>query len=309
KWWKNLDFIKADVDEYDGKKLLLWLDPCTQPLGIFEGLQGVGKPAHIRKALEMQYWSDRDGLHLEAIMSDTYLAPLEPEKLSKMMDILNACETHFSDKAHSVDCETTPEAPTRDQYEPFIVVAAHSQFFNFHGEREARLDADQSIYACRGFEGQKSTLIFITDMLLFCAPSSYSRELKRVWVDEIVNPMRWRAFMDMLTTEWAGYTIYAKYMQEMTSFMIGTDYIAIMYSVPFSLLMWAYVCCRMLSYLVCLASVIFNSKYTPTLVTASIGAVIIGILVVWPAWPTVLGLKQGRKVSKLVITSDDVEQG
>ncbi|KAG6330866.1 hypothetical protein ID866_8222, partial [Astraeus odoratus] len=176
--------------------------------------------------------------------------------------------------------------------------AARSQFFNFHGQRGARLDVDQSVYDSPENRDRMSILLYIAEWLLFGAPSSYSRELRRVWVDGIVNQTRWRAFIATLTTEWAGFTMYAQYMRDMSSSVIGTDYIAIMYSVPFGLLMWA-----MVLYLVGLMSVIFSSTYMPTLVTNGIGAGITGVFVAWPAWAAV-GLKKERKGKRETITSD-----
>lgn len=71
----------------------------------------------------------------------------------------------------------------------------------------------------------------------------------------------------------------ARYMTEMTSSLIGIDHMAIMYSVPFGLLGWG-----MMSFVIALTSIIFNSTYTPTLVTIGSTIVLVSIFVAWPMW-------------------------
>ena len=48
----------------------------------------------------------------------------------------------------------------------------------------------------------------IADLFLFGGPSKYLKTLRSVWVDHTVIQPRWRAFIDALNAEWAGFTIY-----------------------------------------------------------------------------------------------------
>ena len=84
----------------------------------------------------------------------------------------------------------------------------HVQFLSFHGQPEARLDTDQSIYEFSGHRARTSILLHIINPVFFGTPSTYSEEIKRVWVDELVNLPRWRTFITTRTTEWTGFTIY-----------------------------------------------------------------------------------------------------
>jgi hypothetical protein len=58
--------------------------------------------------------------------------------------------------------------------------------------------------------------------LLFGSFDAQSKAIHRIWVDETMVQPRWKNFIDRLTTEWSGYTIYVSYtplhilMQSMT---------------------------------------------------------------------------------------------
>ena len=80
------------------------------------------------------------------------------------------------------------------------------QFLSFHGQPWARLNTDQSIYPPP--ESRISRLLRVANVVFFGAPLRYSKEIKRVWVDDHVNLARWRAFAATRITEWTGVTIY-----------------------------------------------------------------------------------------------------
>ncbi|KAL4068826.1 hypothetical protein V8B97DRAFT_1872600, partial [Scleroderma yunnanense] len=338
------------------KRLLFWIHDW-EPRRVYENLQGVKEPTHIKKALEMQYWTHCElyphkrqfdaavikelrgfiiHANAESITSETSLIPFDTTEVSKMMDIMDALE------------EATMGA--NPGFEPIICVIARFmriftrvQFLNFHGQPGARLDVDQSVYESSKQRTQRSTVLRILDLFLFGAPSRYSKPLRSVWVDHTVVQPRWRAFMTALNTEWTGFTIYstvmlavdvsflgapgvnsgtesfqsisaiavyvstlctvgslvasviltgesrrsagstsdemAQYMIEMTSSSIGIDHMAIMYSVPFGLLVWG-----MMFFLIAFTFVVFSSTYTPTLVTTGPAMVLVSIFVAWPLW-------------------------
>ena len=82
------------------------------------------------------------------------------------------------------------------------------QFLSFHGQPGARLDTDQSIYESPERRARISTLLRIINFVFFGASYTYSEEIKRVWVDELVNLPRWRAFITTRIAEWTSFTIY-----------------------------------------------------------------------------------------------------
>ncbi|KAF9225141.1 hypothetical protein BS17DRAFT_580315 [Gyrodon lividus] len=69
------------------------------------------------------------------------------------------------------------------------------------------------------------------------------------------------------------------YMVEMTSTLVGIDHLAIMYSVPYGLLLWG-----MVFFFVALADVIFRSTYRKTLILIGVGCLVIMVFVFWPLW-------------------------
>ncbi|KAF9234079.1 hypothetical protein BU15DRAFT_79397 [Melanogaster broomeanus] len=71
----------------------------------------------------------------------------------------------------------------------------------------------------------------------------------------------------------------AAIMLRSTQSMLGTDALAIMYSLPFALLIWG-----MLFFVVALAFVVFGSQDNITLGTITPGVIIVGFLTAWPSW-------------------------
>ncbi|KAI6024343.1 hypothetical protein EDC04DRAFT_2724836 [Pisolithus marmoratus] len=75
---------------------------------------------------------------------------------------------------------------------------------------------------------------------------------------------------------------FATYMNEITDTLIGVDHMAIMFSVPFGLLIWS-----MTSFVVGFLHLIFSSTYPPTLATTAPGIFLVTVLVAWPVWSMV----------------------
>lgn len=82
------------------------------------------------------------------------------------------------------------------------------KFYNFYGQPGARLEANLSVYLGGEHEDENSLLFAPLDISLFYAPSAQIKELKSIWIDDIVNYARWAAFSNRLSSEWSGITIY-----------------------------------------------------------------------------------------------------
>ncbi|KAI6031092.1 hypothetical protein PISMIDRAFT_20175 [Pisolithus microcarpus 441] len=265
-------------------------------------------------ALEMQYWMHCElyphqrtfdtaiyrelcGLiihaNAESITSDTSLAPFESAELSKMMDIMRVLKDSTEQVNDPLFCVVAR----------FMCIFSRIHFLNFHGQPHARLDVDRTVYHSPVRRRCTSILLRMLSLILFGAPWRYVETLRGVWVDETVNLPRWRAFVGNILNEWGGFTIYstvmlavdvsllaiihtdtttyqsAKYMTEITDTVIGVDNMAIMFSVPFGLLIWG-----MASFLVAFLYLIFSSSYLPTLATTTPGIILVTVLVAWPVW-------------------------
>jgi hypothetical protein len=46
------------------------------------------------------------------------------------------------------------------------------------------------------------------NVMLFGSPDAQSKALHKIWVDDTIVQPRWKNFIDRLTTEWNGYTIF-----------------------------------------------------------------------------------------------------
>ncbi|KAF9237043.1 hypothetical protein BU15DRAFT_76281 [Melanogaster broomeanus] len=211
------------------EQLLFWLQSFS-PTEIYGNVTGVKERLHIKCALQVQYCIGNGNkrmnrthcelypynrafdetvffklrgiiLHANAdkITSDTSLAPFEPDELSKMMDIMNDLRDSIGKKDEYSMCVMG----TR-----FMRMFTQVHFLNFHGQINARLDADQSIYETQDDRTRTSVILRIINPVLFGAPAVHLEDLRGVWVDRTVNQPRWKAFITNMNTQWAGFTIY-----------------------------------------------------------------------------------------------------
>ncbi|KAG2141053.1 hypothetical protein DEU56DRAFT_734554 [Suillus clintonianus] len=189
---------------------IFWVHPF-QAEPMFGNVKGVKSPGHIKYAIESQYWmhceffpnnrSIDEPLFLEVkeiivhaisetITSDTSLVPFGRDDLSKMLEITSCLEGSVNQiRPHS------------------MCVLARSRFFNFCGQVGARLDADQTVYL-KG-RRRRSILLNIASPLLFGAPYIHAQGLNAICVDQLVNHISWKRFIDKLNSEWEAFTLYS----------------------------------------------------------------------------------------------------
>lgn len=207
-------------------RTLFWLhdyDRATE--NIFDGLQGVSDPSHIRYALESQYWMhcerypkhELDRVKLlkelraivvhasaEIITSDASLSPFGADELSSILELVN----NLQESAREFDFPHSTCVIAR-----FMHYFCKSKYYNFCGLPCARLDADKSVYnEVASFHPLSSSLSLALDAMLFWAPQAHLDDLRRVWVDKCLNSPRWKDYNTKLMTEWTGITIYSTVM-------------------------------------------------------------------------------------------------
>jgi hypothetical protein len=83
----------------------------------------------------------------------------------------------------------------------------HEKFLNFAGQPCAKLNRDQAIY--NGPTGRRSSLITSISPLLFFAPDVYLSQLEKVWIDEMINQVPWKALTSKLSDEWRELVLYS----------------------------------------------------------------------------------------------------
>ncbi|KAH7914526.1 hypothetical protein BJ138DRAFT_1079243 [Hygrophoropsis aurantiaca] len=348
---------------------IFWAHPYeAEP--IFGGVKGVKSQSHIKYAIEAQYWMhcelfpyDRrippdlfDELKeiimhatAESITSDTSLAPFDREELGRMLDLTDYLQgnvhSSFSAIAEILSASGEKRFPhSMCVMARFLRMFARTKFFNFCGQIGARLDADQTVYYKD--KRRKSVLLRILSPLLFGAPDIHTKGLKTIWVDQLVNHIPWKKFIDSLNSEWQEFTLYATvvlnanvaflavpgvdlgtggtqspaqvasyisivasvgavilglllvrqnrtkgresaeeaalFMTKMTHSMFGTETLAILYSLPYALLMWG-----MVFFVLAFAFLVFDQTTLSTRGTVGSAGATVGLFVfctIWAAW-------------------------
>ncbi|KAG1798602.1 uncharacterized protein HD556DRAFT_1351770 [Suillus plorans] len=139
--------------------------------------------------------------HAENITSETCLAPFASSEVASMLGLVD----HLKDS-------------TNKEREHSVWIAArlmrlfcNAKFVNFCGQPGARLDVDQSLYGEHDTRSNK-IILCIMNVILFGSPVAQSKAIHRIWVDETIVQPRWKDFIDRMTTEWNGYTIFSTVM-------------------------------------------------------------------------------------------------
>ncbi|KAF9225080.1 hypothetical protein BS17DRAFT_778081 [Gyrodon lividus] len=196
-------------------RCLFWVHPF-QAEPIFGNVKGVKSPSHIKYAMEAQYWMHCELfptqpiprifweeikltlLHAtaETITSDTSLAPFDGEELRKMLNLTNDLEGSIGTHHPHAMCVLAR----------FARMFVRTKFFNFCGQVGARLDADQTVYYNR--HQSKSILLRFISPFLFGAPEIHAKGLRTIWIDQLVNHISWKRFIDKLNSEWQEFTLY-----------------------------------------------------------------------------------------------------
>jgi len=82
----------------------------------------------------------------------------------------------------------------------FMHVLTWEKFIHYHGQREARLDRERSLY--EGTRCEASLVFSFLSMLLFYQPLHYKSQLQKIWVDQTVNHVPWKKFITNLQRDW-----------------------------------------------------------------------------------------------------------
>ncbi|KAG2135052.1 hypothetical protein BD769DRAFT_449254 [Suillus cothurnatus] len=222
-----LELIMTDSDEKWGyyfadhkKRIVFWFEDYKSGL-LLNNIRGIERKSHVRYALESQYWRhielfpnrrflpENDIVNLkeivmlaqaENITSETCLAPFASDEVDSMLGLVDLLMSSANkEREHSVWIVAR-----------FMRLFCNAKFVNFCGQPGARLDVDQSLY------GKPNTLPkwirrFI-NFSLFGSFDAQSEAVHKIWVDKTIVQPRWKNFIDTLTTEWNGYTIYSTVM-------------------------------------------------------------------------------------------------
>ncbi|KAF8884903.1 hypothetical protein CPB84DRAFT_1850531 [Gymnopilus junonius] len=254
----------------------------------------------------------------DSLTSPSSTAPYTIDTLTKMLEVVEKIEALKSGSPKSVSIIYR-----------FLHNFCHEKFLQLHGERYARLNAEQSIHP----ERPKTILMKLLSPLLLYGPEVHLRKLKEISVDLLVKGHRWTSFLQEVTDEWKEFTLYAtvllnanvaflaiqsvdgsapphsrsamqraSYFSIITSIgtiilglllvrqhnttlnssflanrsasILGLETLALMYSLPYALLLWGFV-----SFLAAFSLMCFSSHDVLTIIMITIsGAVLLSLL-------------------------------
>jgi hypothetical protein len=86
------------------------------------------------------------------------------------------------------------------------LIVGHPNFINFHGEANARLGGNLSVY---GDPLYRRTLFMKTfSLVLFSAPDFHSKTLQYMWVDAILHKSVWEEYVEKMSEEWQEFVFF-----------------------------------------------------------------------------------------------------
>ena len=89
------------------------------------------------------------------------------------------------------------------------IFLAQWKFLYFHGQKHARLSKDQSVYDKPIRE--RTLLITLLSPFLLLGPELYMQQMETLWMDEIVMPAEWTAFVRNSLDEWKDLILTVRY--------------------------------------------------------------------------------------------------
>ncbi|PPR00765.1 hypothetical protein CVT24_000790 [Panaeolus cyanescens] len=321
---------------------LFWLDDFDA-LDALSEVKVLFTPSHVRHELTAFYWmhveyfphthahdseivSELKGMVIHAygdtITSLTSTSPYDTPTLEKIVTMIR-----------NIEGEGTTTVPT-----VYVSVVGrllfnfhHERFLNLYGERNARLERNQSIHP----EPQRSYIMKLFSPLFLYGPEVHLRKLQQMSVDSLVHTPNWRNLLEKITEEWKEFTLFAtvvlnanvaflaiqsvdeaapeggrssaqraSYLSIVTSVgaivlglllvrehntmldrsflafrsasVYGLETLALMYSLPYALLMWS-----MIAFLVAFSIECYGAGDLITTIILSVGWPIIAALLVW----------------------------
>ncbi|KAG2060583.1 hypothetical protein BDR06DRAFT_1017044 [Suillus hirtellus] len=136
----------------------------------------------------------------ENITSETCLAPFASDEVANMLGLVDSLmDSANKEREHSVWIVAR-----------FTRIFCNAKFVNFCGQLGARLGVDQSLYEKPNVRSRG--ILRVMNVFLFGSFDAQSKGIHKIWVDETIVHPRWKNFIDRLTAEWNGYTIYSTVM-------------------------------------------------------------------------------------------------
>ncbi|KAI0346482.1 hypothetical protein BDW22DRAFT_1481531 [Trametopsis cervina] len=194
-------------------RTLFWLDEQNMQYDLHE-VHGELTPSHMKYAMERFYW-----LHMflfphnhwldpkivseaKAMLTwasiDELTSPTSPslfgaEKLMQFISLVDQVENMLHD-----DCATATIGRILAEF-------AQEHFLNYHGERGARINSNQSVHTHKlPYHSSLRTIVFLA---LFNGPNTYLSAIEDIYTDDIVRTRSWKAHESKLKEGWEEYVL------------------------------------------------------------------------------------------------------
>ncbi|KAJ7269953.1 hypothetical protein C8J57DRAFT_1509064 [Mycena rebaudengoi] len=199
-------------------RTVFWVDPVDASLfPVAQELKGMKTQSHIGLELRAQYWYHcelfpsslevtreivdelRDVvLHAlgDLVTSKTSTVSWKVEDLCRMLKLTDGFAKNIGNKFWGSSCLIGR----------LMFFFARARVYNFHGEPEARLDVDQSVYDT---VRKRTMFINILSPLLFYAPDVHLVGLQTIYTDGLIRHRGWTDFIQRLNNEWTEFTLHA----------------------------------------------------------------------------------------------------
>lgn len=192
------------------RKTLFWLEEIKATESMLVEIEGPTWQSHIRHELESRYWSHCEMFPCHRTVPDDTLQELLGTLIHGSIDSLTSSYSTFP-WSHTDGSEMLKIIKGLKGLGPcggrpacvvsrIMTVLVHQKYINYHGQKGARLAANQPIYGKPEFP--RSWRFRLLSPLLFYAPRMHLEQLEKIWVDQVIHYVLWQKAIDKLQEEW-----------------------------------------------------------------------------------------------------------
>ncbi|KAJ7741403.1 hypothetical protein DFH07DRAFT_964959 [Mycena maculata] len=200
---------------------VFWMDKAESDMfSITSELNGMTSASHIRHELEAQYWYHCELFPRSLGVTHAIVDELRDIVLHALGDLVTSATSTVSWKVEQLDhmlslIDGFTKNVGKNMDSKFdgssclvgrlMCVFVRARVYNFHGEPNARLNVDQSVYST---VHTRSWLITLLSPLLFYAPDFHLEGLHTIYTDGLIRHRGWAEFITRLNNEWQEFTLY-----------------------------------------------------------------------------------------------------
>ncbi|KAF7354691.1 hypothetical protein MSAN_01382800 [Mycena sanguinolenta] len=208
-------------------RIIFWLDAFNMgALHNWTQVPGIASPTHAKMCLEIEYWAHCDYFPTAMPVSPQVVGELHDAIMYGIGDAMSSLKStqqfpierlfRMPTVTKEMVCEPVPGTAESTGFKMnpgsvavfarFMQHFALDRFYNFHGEKTARLSNDKSVYG--SIPQRSQTLTWLSALLLFNVPLRYLQTLQVVNTDQLINYASWQRFITTLHTEWLDFVLY-----------------------------------------------------------------------------------------------------